>query len=56
MLDYYLFAMLTANAAGFHSVGVFDRFSARDQEALRKQAEVYLLELTEQEKFWDYFR
>ena len=56
VLEDSLFALQTAKAAGFHTVGVFDRFSIRDQEALGKQAEVYLLDLTEQEKFWDYFR
>ncbi len=55
MLEDSLFALQTAKAAGFHTVGVFDRFSVRDQEALREQAEVYFLDLTEQEKFWDYF-
>ena len=55
VLEDSLFALRTAKAAGFHTVGVFDRFSARDQEALRKQAEIYLLDLTEQEKFWNYF-
>ena len=55
VLEDSLFALQTAKAAGFHTRGVFVRFSARDQEALRKQAEIYLLDLTEQEKFWNYF-
>ena len=31
VLEDSLFALRTAKAAGFHTVGVFDRFSARDQ-------------------------
>lgn len=37
-----LYALETANAAGYRTVGVFDAAGERDQEGLRRAADVYL--------------
>lgn len=41
-----LYALMTAKNAGFHTVGVYDRFSGGEQEELKRQADVYLTDLT----------
>lgn len=41
-----LYAAETAKKAGFHTVGVYDRFSGTDTKELEKQADVYVRELT----------
>lgn len=42
-----LHALLTAKSAGFHTVAVYDEASEKDQEALKKEAEVYVTAMTE---------
>lgn len=42
-----LYALMTAKNAGFRTVGVYDRFSRDDQEMLRRQADIYLRDLTD---------
>ena len=42
-----LHALLTAKSAGFHTVAVYDEASEKDQEALKKEAEVYVTSMTE---------
>lgn len=42
-----LYALTTAKNAGFHTVGVYDRFSEGEQEAIRRQADIYLKDLTD---------
>lgn len=37
-----LYAILTAKRAGFRTVGVFDQYSAKDQEEIKKQSDFYL--------------
>lgn len=41
-----LYALMTAKKAGFYTVGVYDRFSGREQDELKRQADVYLTDLT----------
>lgn len=41
-----LYAIQTANKAGFHTVAVYDRFSEQDREEIKKQAEIYLPDFT----------
>ncbi len=48
-----LYAVRTANMAGFQTVGIYDRFSEEDQEMLRQEADVYLTGLTDFEAFWE---
>ena len=47
-----LHAVRTANAVGFQTVGIYDRFSEKDQAAIRREAKIYLPDLTDFEKFW----
>ncbi len=42
-----LYALRTAAAAGYHTVGVFDSKGESDQEGLRGSAEIYIHELCE---------
>lgn len=42
-----LYALTTAKNAGFHTAGVYDRFSENEQEAIRRQADIYLRDLTD---------
>ncbi|MGN1168190.1 MAG: HAD family hydrolase [Lachnospiraceae bacterium] len=42
-----LHALLTAKSAGFHTLAVYDEASEKDQEALKKEADVYVTALTE---------
>lgn len=42
-----LYALMTAKHAGFRTAGVYDRFSEKDQEELKRQADVYLRNLTD---------
>lgn len=42
-----LHALLTAKNAGFHTVAVYDEASEKDQEALKKEADVYVKAMTE---------
>lgn len=42
-----LHALLTAKSAGFHTLAVHDEASEKDQEALKKEADVYVTALTE---------
>lgn len=42
-----LHGIQTANAAGFRTVGVYDRSSEKDNRAIREQAEIYLPDLTD---------
>ena len=39
------YALVTAKNAGFRTVGVYDRFSEDEQEALSRQADIYLRNL-----------
>lgn len=50
-----LYALLTAKKAGYLTTGVYDRFSEEDQEELRRQADLYLPDLRDEERFWDFF-
>ncbi|MGF0034148.1 HAD family hydrolase [Bariatricus sp. SGI.154] len=47
-----LHAIRTAADAGFRTVGVYDRFSEADQDAIRGLADVYLLNMTKLQDFW----
>ena len=47
-----LHAIRTANAAGFRTVGVYDRFSEKDQVAIREEAEIYLKDFNSFSQFW----
>lgn len=49
-----LHALETAKRAGFHTVGVYDRFSADDNEKIQETAELYLEDMTEVDRFWKY--
>lgn len=40
-------ALRTAKSAGFHTVAVYDKASAKDQKALKNEAEVYVKSLRE---------
>lgn len=42
-----LYALMTAKKAGFRTVGVYDRFSKKEQEDLKRQADIYLNDLSE---------
>lgn len=42
-----LYALRTAAAAGYHTVGVYDSKGERDQDGLRGSAEIYIHELCE---------
>ena len=42
-----LYALRTAAAAGYHTVGVYDSKGESDQEGLRGSAEIYIHELCE---------
>lgn len=42
-----LYALRTAAAAGYHTVGVYDSKGESDQEGLRESAEIYIHELCE---------
>ena len=42
-----LYAVLTAKKSGFCTVGVYDKFSAKDTEEMKRQADVYVRDLTE---------
>lgn len=37
-----LYAIQTAKKAGFHPVGIYDQYSARDTEKIKQEAEFYL--------------
>ena len=37
-----LYAIETAKKAGFHTVGIYDQYSARDTEKIKQEAEFYL--------------
>ena len=47
-----LHAIVTAKKAGFQTVGVYDRFSDGDTEKMIRQADLYLPDLTDFERFW----
>lgn len=47
-----LHAILTAKKAGFHTVGVFDGASGRDQEKIRRNADIYLKKFDDFGLFW----
>ena len=50
-----LYAVRTAKQAGFHTVGIYDPASCKDQEKLRKEADIYLENLKEwTEKYREY--
>ena len=40
-----LYALKTAKEAGFQTVGVYDRFSEKEQEELKQQAHIYVSDL-----------
>lgn len=42
-----LYALETAKAAGFRTVGVYDKYSAGDEEKLKRQADIYIKDFTE---------
>ena len=42
-----LYSIKTAKAAGFRTVGVYDKVSLKDQEEIKKTADVYVNNLTE---------
>ena len=42
-----LYALETAAAAGYHTVGVFDAAGEADQEGLREKSEIYITNLGE---------
>lgn len=46
-------AAKTAKAAGFKVVGVYDSYSEKDQEELRKTADIYLTSFLQDESFWE---
>lgn len=50
-----LYALRTAKAAGFHTVGMYDRSSEGDQETLRQEAKLYLTGFAQAEMFWERF-
>lgn len=45
-------AAKTANAAGFVTVGVYDRFSEEDQAELKNIVDIYLMDMSHFEEFW----
>lgn len=47
-----LYAIRTANEAGFKTVGVYDSFSKNEQKAIREEADIYMVDLTEFKVFW----
>lgn len=44
-----LYALMTAKNAGFRTVGVYDRFSEGEQKEMKRQADIYLRDLTDPE-------
>ena len=48
-----LYALKTARAAGYRTVGVYDAHGEADQAGLKAAAEVYLTALTEFSGYWD---
>lgn len=48
-----LHAIRTANAVGFRTVGVYDRFSEKDQVAIREEAEIYLKDFHSISQIWN---
>ncbi len=46
-----LYALMTAKRAGFHTVGVYDRFSAEQTAEMKRQADIYVKELLEVDRF-----
>lgn len=44
-----LYALMTAKGAGFCTVGVYDRFSEGEQKEIKRQADIYLRDLTDPE-------
>lgn len=44
-----LYALMTAKNAGFRTVGVYDRFSEGEQKEIKRQADIYLRDLTDLE-------
>lgn len=50
-----LYAVRTAKNAGFHTVGIYDASSGKEQEKLEKESEIYLKSLKEwEEKYRKY--
>lgn len=49
-----LYAIQTAKNAGFRTVGIYDSSSYKDQEYIKKESDIYLRNLTEFHKFWNY--
>lgn len=47
-----LYALKTAKAAGFVTVGIADKFGECDQDGMRKTADIYLENLTEFPDMW----
>lgn len=49
-----LHAVRSAGSAGFRTVGIYDASSDKEQEEIRKSADIYLGDLTDFSKFWEY--
>lgn len=47
-------ALKTAKEAGFKTVGVYDKYSIKDEEEMRRQSDLYLEDMTDFDKFWRY--
>lgn len=47
-----LHAMRTAKNAGFRTVGIYDRYSRKEQEEIRKTADIYIESWEQHSKLW----
>lgn len=48
-----LYAIQTAKMAGYHTVGVYDEESKKDQEMIREEADIYMKSFKEADTFFD---
>lgn len=48
------YALKVAKEAGFRTVGVYDKYSIKDEEEMRRQSDLYLEDMTDFNKFWKY--
>ena len=48
-----LHALQTAKSAGFHTVGIYEKFNETDQEELKAEADIYMKDMTCFEQFWE---
>lgn len=47
-----LYAIETASEAGFKTVGIYDRFSEKDQDKIREKVDIYLEDFHRSDRFW----